>query len=78
MAKKLQLGKKYRDTIHGFEGVATCQQIHLTGCDRVYLEIMKDGEIKGSWFDITQLEGVMVSKKDKKPGGCLGTTSTKS
>lgn len=45
---KIKLGKKYRDNVHGFEGVATCQQSHLTGCDRIYLEFLKDGEIKGS------------------------------
>lgn len=77
MATKIELGKKYRDTIHGFEGIATSQQAYLTGCDRVYLEFMTDNEIKGSWFDITQIEGVKLSKADTKPGGGFSTTSAK-
>lgn len=75
--RKIELGKKYTDKIHGFTGVATCHQKHLTGCDRIYLEFIKDGEIKGSWFDITQLKNVKVSKADKKPGGGFSTTSAK-
>ena len=66
---KIKLGNRYRDTIHGFEGVAISQTTYIAGCDRVCLEFMKDGEIKASYFDITQLEGVKITPKQNKPGG---------
>lgn len=61
--KPFKLGEKYRDIVHGFKGVATCRQEHLNRCDRIYLEIMKEGEIKGCWFDITQLEGFELTER---------------
>ncbi len=66
----IELGKKYRDIIHGTEGIATCLSKYLTGCDQVRLErLNNDGDIVEMWFDITQLEGVRVAPKDRKPGG---------
>ncbi len=35
---KIQLGKRYRDTISGFEGTATARHEYLYGCVRVLLE----------------------------------------
>lgn len=52
------LGKRYRDTVHGVEGVAVAKYVYLTGCDRVCLEWPKDGDIKSATFDVTQLEAV--------------------
>ena len=70
MAKtKILLGKKYRDTVHGFEGVAVSLTHYLTGCDQVAIETVEAGEIKTHWFDITRLEGVKIVKQDRKPGG---------
>jgi len=63
------LGQKYRDKIHGFEGVATAQSRYLHGCDRVYLERIKDTEVKGHWFDIPQIEGVEIPAHQAKTGG---------
>lgn len=55
----IELGKTYKDTIHGFEGVATSRTEFLHGCDRVRLERMDDkGEIKVEVFDVLQLEGI--------------------
>lgn len=65
----IELGKKYRDTIHGFEGIATCVSRYLTGCDRVMLESNKDGDLKEYWFDITRLEGVEIPEPEMKTGG---------
>jgi len=38
MSRKVKLGEKYRDTISGFEGTATCRIEYLHGCVRVGLE----------------------------------------
>jgi len=66
---KLELGKVYRDSVHGWEGIATSRTEFLTGCDRVCLERMQDGEIKESYFDVTRIEGVELPPEQKKPGG---------
>ena len=52
------LGERYRDTLHGTEGVATAFTHYLTGCSRVTLEWVKEGEIKREWFDETMVEAV--------------------
>ena len=66
---EIVLGKKYRDTVLGLEGIATAHTKYLTGCDQVELQRADKGEIKGEWYDITRLEGVVVAPKDQKPGG---------
>ncbi len=66
--KKIELGTKYRDTLHGIEGIATVQSIHLTGCDRICLEYLKDGEVKDIWVDITRLEGMETGDTPGGPG----------
>ena len=68
--RKVRLGSKYTDTLHGTTGVATAITSYLTGCDRVCLEWTKDdGEVDSVWLDVTRLEGVTLPKKDQKPGG---------
>lgn len=49
------LGERYRDTISGFEGVATARYEFLHGCVRVCLETGKDGEAKEGVFDEQRL-----------------------
>ncbi len=66
---KFELGKKYKDTIHGIEGIATSHIRYLTGCDQIRLEWVLNGEVHSMYFDVTQLEGVDVPKEDRKPGG---------
>ncbi len=56
MVKTIILGKKYKDKIHGWEGVAVSHIKYLTGCDRVGLQKMVKDELKDQYFDITQLE----------------------
>ena len=63
MMEQVKLGSKYRDKIHGIEGIAMARTEYLTGCNRVALEFVKDGEIKPWWFDEPQLELV----EEKKP-----------
>ncbi len=51
------LGKKYRDTILGTEGIATGGATYLTGGDRIQLAMLKpSGEPDYSWYDATQVE----------------------
>lgn len=59
----IEMGDTGKDKITGFKGVMTSRQIHLTGCDNVYLQppINKDGTLpKGEWFDETM---VIIVKK---------------
>lgn len=69
----IELGKRYKDDLHGIEGVATCYSRYLTGCDRVCLEYVKEGEIHELWFDVTRLKGVEIAKSNRKPGGPQST-----
>jgi len=49
-------GLAFKDTIHGYVGVATSRHTYLSGCDRVTLERLKeDGSIESSTFDRPQL-----------------------
>jgi hypothetical protein len=64
--KDLTLGQTYRDTVTGFQGVATSKTVFLNGCVRVALTppaYVKDGEHKlgsAEYFDVEQLEAVPV------------------
>lgn len=69
----IELGKKYRDSVHGIEGVAVCHTRHLTGCDRVCIEVLKDCDLKEFWFDISRLEGIDIREGDRKAGGPQST-----
>ena len=55
---KLKLGKRYKDTISGFEGVATGVADYLYGCRSVQLSGGTDGKVESEWFDEQRLEGV--------------------
>ena len=78
MTERVTLGSKYRDKVHGCEGVAVVRSEYLTGCARVNLEyVNKDGELKNYHFDETLLELVegvstnvaSAADADKDPGG---------
>ena len=55
MDTKIELGKKYVDTLHGLEGVATALCKYLTGCDYVCLEYVKEMEVKELWLDVVRV-----------------------
>lgn len=60
---KLKLGKKYRDSITGFEGVATGRFEYLYGCIRYCLEgIDKDGKPDERIFDEQRLTDTPTAK----------------
>ncbi|HYG02123.1 MAG TPA: hypothetical protein VD927_06725 [Chryseosolibacter sp.] len=62
------LGKKLKDKITGFEGIATSMHIYLTGCSQYALQqsIDKDGKVPDlKYFDEGRLEvvGEGISKE---------------
>lgn len=73
MAKRLKLGKKYRDDVSGFGGVATAEYTFLNGCIRYQLTgESKDGKAPEELiFDIEQLSPVAApaKPKGKRSGG---------
>ena len=65
---KVQLGKKYKDIVHGIEGVAVTYCNYLTGCDRVSLDyIDKNGNLKSHFVDVTRCEEITKFKQIKIP-----------
>lgn len=54
---KIKLGEKYKDSITGFEGVATAMTEFQYGCIRYCLESkeLKDGKPVECWFDEQRL-----------------------
>lgn len=54
----IELGKKARDKVTGFEGVIIGRCQYLTGCDQYGLvPPARDGKIEGSqWFDEGRIE----------------------
>jgi len=84
---KVTLGKKYKDSITGYEGIAVARAIYLYGCVRVMIipdKLNKDGEfLTEVWFDEPQLISVRsksVPKKASKknaPGGPPRSVSPK-
>ncbi|MEE1917984.1 hypothetical protein V0R52_16470 [Pseudomonas asiatica] len=72
----IELGKKGRDKISGFEGVITGRAQYLTGCDQYVLSpAIRNGEMqKSEWFDEGRIEvigdGISASSvAGPKPGG---------
>lgn len=69
-SKKVKLGQTVKDTISGFNGVATARCEYLFGCLQIQVtpKEMKDGvPVKSKWFDEPQLMGVVPNKTS---GGC--------
>lgn len=72
LGNEVILGNRYRDILHGIEGVAVGKYDYLTGCTRVNLEWVKDGEIKNCTFDAPQLIEADTGKRvksERKIGG---------
>ena len=66
----IELGKKYKDSITGFEGIATARTEYMFGCVRILLEGKKlkpDGTSNELWFDEQRL--VPKAAKKEPPGG---------
>lgn len=71
------LGQRYRDTVSGYEGVATACVFFLHGCERVTLEqwIQAAGEMRELTFDAPRLEHVETKKvaRTTRTGGVRPT-----
>lgn len=67
--KTVKFGKKYRDPISGFEGVATARFDYLHGCTRWQLS----GQIKGKPVDFIFDEPQLEPVKGKKIKGTSDT-----
>ena len=72
-----KLGKKAKDKITGFEGIATSKHIYLTGCTQYGLQpqIDKDGKIpEKEYFDEGRLivigDGITADEVTSKDNGC--------
>ena len=67
MSKEVELGKRYKDSITGFEGIAMARTWFYNGCIRVGLQgpPTPAGEIPDyQWVDISQL-----GEEVEGPGG---------
>ena len=72
--KKIKLGHKYRDSVSGWEGIATAEYRYMNGCTRIELGGRdKDGQPKEFVFDVQQIEEAKeprsVAVVDRKTGG---------
>lgn len=67
------LGERYRDTVSGYEGIATATCFFLHGCERVTLEqwIERSGELRELTFDAPRLLHVDTRKQveTRRTGG---------
>jgi hypothetical protein len=65
----VRLGDKARDPVTGFEGIVTCHQRHLTGCDSVWLTgpIGDDGKKREAFVDVLRLELVKANPLKATP-----------
>lgn len=59
---EIVLGRKYRDTVSGFEGVATSDTRFLYGCNRVGLSCLVEGKPEDCVFDSLGLAPVPGEK----------------
>jgi len=70
----ITLGKKYKDRVTGFMGLATARHEYLNGCVRVTIQAttLKEGKpLEPEAFDIEQLDFVDdgIAVAPKKTGG---------
>ncbi len=76
-ASEIELGKRYIDKQTGIEGVVVVVSFFQFGCERVTLEVVREGEIKEYSFDAPRLTEVGKEepvKSDKSGGPERGTS----
>lgn len=68
---EIELGKRYRDTQTGIEGVATAITFYQYSCERVCLETVIDKKIEEYYFDTARVVDVEteVRPTTTKTGG---------
>jgi hypothetical protein len=70
----IDLGRKYKDKITGFEGVATGYVIYISGCNQALLSPqIRDGKVEECrWFDEQRLDQIgdekIVLDNSNSPG----------
>lgn len=70
------LGRKYKDKITGFVGIATGHAKYISGCSQVLLapSVTNEGAMRdANWFDEQRLEGVgddVVTLDNSVTPGC--------
>ena len=73
---KVTLGKTYKDSISGFEGIAIARSTYLYGCVRVNIsptKLKSDGDfLPDCWFDEPQLVPVRAKKVVKRKRAANG------
>lgn len=71
----IKLGGLVKDSITGYEGIATAKCEYLTGCIQFQVQskrLDKDGKtIEAEWFDQSRLDPTCTS--EEKPGGPADT-----
>jgi hypothetical protein len=67
----IELGKRYRDTQTGIEGVAVSIHFYQHACERVVLEYVEGNKVEEVSFDVPRLQSVETGKvaKTNKTGG---------
>jgi hypothetical protein len=77
MGDKVKLGRKYRDRVTGFEGVATGRFEYQYGCVRIMLEAteLRDGKSVDATFDEQRLLEV-PSERPVRPTATSGGPCT--
>ena len=71
---KVELGKKYRDKVTGFEGIAVSIHTYLQGCNRISMERLADtgDKIISLAFDEPNLELASAKVFAEQGGGKTG------
>ncbi|HEY3925243.1 MAG TPA: hypothetical protein VGL75_11840 [Acidothermaceae bacterium] len=70
---RIVLGRKYRDTVSGWEGIATARYEYLNGCVRYQLDAKDDkGAPQGYVFDEQQVAEVEAPAVEREPARRTG------
>ncbi len=72
---EVELGEKYKDKVHGIEGIAMTVIHYLSGCSRVLIETREKNKIRDNWFEAQRLERTSKPKKVKKSPAKTGGPS---
>lgn len=73
LRNKITLGKKYRDTVSGYTGIATARYEYLNGCIRYELSgADKDGKPEHFVFDEQQIVAVVAPDVERAPARRTG------
>lgn len=76
--KDVVLGRKYRDTVSGWEGTATARYQYMNGCIRIEIAgADKDGKPESFVFDVQQIEELDAPKIAVAPAATGGPRSNR-